>query len=90
MAKDRLDEALTAGQPEDAKTPAGKPPPPSKEWNVSLYLSPELKSRLDHLQTEWDVNTSELVRFLLGHALEAVDKGKIKPKRETVTRVRLD
>ena len=88
MAKDRLDEALTAAEPEDANAPAGKSP--SKDWTVSVYVGPELKSRLERLQTEWDVNASELVRFLLGHALEAVDKGKLKPKRETVTRVRLD
>jgi len=88
MAKDRLDEALTAAEPEDANAPGGKYP--SKEWAISVYVGPEIKSRLERLQTEWDVNTSELVRFLLGHALEAVDKGKLAPKRETVTRVRLD
>jgi len=89
MAKDRLDQALTAAQPEDANAPMGGKAP-SKEWTISVYVGPEIKSRLERLQTEWDVNGSELVRFLLGHALEAVDKGKVKPKRETVTRVRLD
>jgi len=88
MAKDRLEQALTPTEPEDANAPAGKSP--SKDWTISVYVGPEIKSRLERLQTEWGVNASQVTKFLLAYALDAVDAGKLKPKRETVTRVRLE
>ena len=45
---------------------------PSREYLETVYLGPELPSRLDRLQAEWDVNRSELVRWLLDYALDAV------------------
>jgi len=83
----RLDDALT---PVSAGSADSTSKAPSKEYLETVYLGPELPSRLDRLQEEWGVNRSELVRWLLEYALAAVAKGKLQPKRETVTRVRLE
>ena len=59
---------------------------PSRDYLETVYLGPELPSQLDRLQTEWNVNRSELVRWLLEQGLAAVKRGK-KPKFTQVTRI---
>jgi len=94
MGKDRLNDALSPVGAEGAtgakSTKSTKGKTPSRKYTVTVYLTPELKSRLQRLETDWNRSRSQVVRFLLGYALEQVDKGKLKPKRETVTRVKLD
>jgi hypothetical protein len=62
--------------------------PPSRDYTLTLYLGPERKSRLERLQTDWNLNASETVRVLLDYALAAVEKGRLKPEKETITKVK--
>ena len=86
---DRLDEAAS---PVSTASAASTETKRARDPNIrTYYSSPEIRSRLERVQSEWGLeNESELIKWLLGYALDAVEKGKLKPKRETVTRVRLE
>ena len=85
--EDRLNEALSA--PSTISTAETKRTR-KRDLNIrTYYSSPEIRSRLDRLKAEWGVGESELTRWLLERALDLVDKGKLKPHIETVTKARL-
>lgn len=92
----RLDEAATPAEGavgDDSTKGSKKKPYPSREYIQSWYCPKdklEILGKLDRLQEEWGVGKSELTVWLLENALELVDRGKIKPSKETVTRFRLD
>lgn len=89
MDEDRLDEALTStASPEStARAKSTRKADPNIQ---TYYSSPEIRSNMGRLQKEWNVNKSELTRWLLERALEFVEKGKLRPKKETITRAELD
>jgi hypothetical protein len=83
----RLDAALSAPSAISAKRPKSTR---RRDPNIETYYSsPEIRSRMARLQEEWRVGKSGLHRWLLGQALALVEKGKLKPPLETVTRARL-
>lgn len=84
MVENRLALALESTH-EEAK---GKRRSPSKEWTVSVYLGPERKDRVARLQREWNLSASATIRLLLDYSLAAVDKGKLAPEIETVTKAK--
>jgi hypothetical protein len=61
---------------------------PSRGYTITVYIGGQRKSQLEHLQSEWNLNASETVRLLLDYALEAVDKGQLKPETETITKAK--
>jgi len=89
MAKDRLNEALHGGASEE--TPAAarrRGSAPSRGYTMSVYVGPERKARIERLQQDWGLNASEAIRLLIDHALADVERGHLKPERETITRAK--
>ena len=86
---DRLDEAAS---PVSTASAASTETKRARDPNIrTYYSSPEIRSRLERVQSEWGLeNESELIKWLLGYALDAVEKGKLKPKMETVTKAVLE
>jgi len=83
--KDKLlNEALTGGLSDEAPSKGKKAP--SKGYTMSIYIGPTRKSRIERLQQEWGLNASETVRLLIDHALAEVERGRLKPKMEAVTK----
>ena len=84
---DRLNEALSAPSPiSTVETKRTR----KRDANIrTYYSSPEIRSRMERLKAEWGVGESELTRWLLERALDLVEKGKLKPLMETVTKARL-
>ena len=89
---DKLDEAASPFSPESTASTGSTETKRARDANIrTYYSSPEIRSRLDRVRSEWGLeNESHLVRWLLAYALDAVEKGKLKPKWETVKRARLD
>ncbi len=84
--EDRLNEALSA-----PSAPRPKRARRKRDANIETYYSsPEIRSRMARLREEWGVGKSELTRWLLERALGLVERGKLKPPIETITRAKLD
>ena len=62
---------------------------PSRDNIKAYYLKPDLTDRLDELMARWGVGQSELVAWLLSHALADVESGSLKPTWETKKRAKL-
>jgi hypothetical protein len=84
MGEDRLNEALHGG-PSGAKATRKAP---SRGYTMSVYIGPERKARIERLQQDWGLNASEAIRLLLDHALSEVDKGRLTPETETITKAK--
>ncbi|NIV30134.1 MAG: hypothetical protein GWN58_11740 [Anaerolineae bacterium] len=92
MGDERLNEALRGGAASDAESVPGaketKGKAPSRGYTITVYIGPERKSRLKRLQIDWNLNASEVVRILLDHSLEAVEKGRLEPEKATITKAK--
>ena len=74
MGKGKLNEAIedAPGAMSDNSSHATQRAP-SRDNIKAYYLKPDLTDRLDELMARWGVGQSELVAWLLGHALADVE-----------------
>ena len=95
MVKDKLDVSLQDGDTVTSESPVRTVRTTRERASDALvehyYTNDSIKIRLDGLQRQWGIeNRSELTRWLLAYALDAVDGGKLKPRTRTVKRVDLE
>jgi hypothetical protein len=67
---------------------SAKTKPPSRDYTLTVYIGPERKAQLEHLQNDCNANASEVIRILLDYALAAVNKGRLKAETETITKAK--
>ena len=64
---------------------------PKRPWVRVHYLSQEIVDEIDRLKEEWGLQSeSELVRWLLGVAIDLVNAGKVEPTLTSVTTTKLE